>query len=148
MRVHLKQQINASPEAVFSVSADIERWPEVINGVERTEVLTEGPVGAGTKFHETRVMMKKEVTEVMAITSFDPPREYVVESDSCGSHFRTVMRFHPVGSETCMELEMVSKPTTVMARLLSPMMLLMKGTIQKLIARDMRDLAAALEQAD
>lgn len=148
MRLLIQQHVSATPEVVFAASTDIERWPACIKGIERIELVTDGPVGEGTIFRETRIMMKKEVTEEMKITFFDPPREYVVESDSCGSHFRTSVRCHASGDGTCLEMEMVTHPTTLIATLMVPMVLLMKGMMKKLIARDLRDLATAVEASN
>ena len=148
MRLLIQQHVNATPDVVFLASTDIHSWPRHIKGIERIEVVTDGPVGVGTVFKETRVLFKKSVTEEMKITGFNPPRSYVVESDSCGSHFHTTVRFHEAPGGTCMEMEMVTRPTTLMARLMAPLVFVMQGTMKKLIARDLRDLAAAVEQDD
>lgn len=148
MRILLQQNVNAAPDVVFAAFTDIEAWPERISGIERVKIVTEGPVGAGTAFRETRIIMKKEVTEEMMITAFDPPREYVVESDSCGSHFRTSVRFHELGEGTCLEMEMVTHPMTFAARLMTPMALMMKGLMKKLMVRDLKDLATFVEASN
>jgi carbon monoxide dehydrogenase subunit G len=145
MKLHLKQHINAPPNVAFQKATDLERWPGCISGISAIELVTEGEIGVGTVFRETRIMMKREVTEEMAITLFEPPRMYVVESDSCGAHFRTTVRFHADGEGTCMEMEMVTVATTLMAKLMIPLGMVMKGMMTKLIARDMQDLATAID---
>ena len=148
MRILVQQNINAAPEVVFAASTNIEAWPEYFSGIKRVDIATEGPVGVGTTFRETRIMMKREATEEMMITAFDPPREYVVESDSCGSHFHTSVRMHPGREGTCMELEMVTRPMTLVAWLMAPIALMMKGLMKKLIARDLKDLANFVEASN
>jgi hypothetical protein len=142
----MSQFINASSEVVFAASTDIAAWPKHISAIERVELLTDGPVGVGTKFRETRIMFKKEASEEMEITAFDPPNQYVVGSDSCGARFTTTMRFVPHEAGTLLEMEMVTVPTSLMGRLMAPIGLLFKGAMVKMIKRDMADLARAVEQ--
>ncbi|MCH2135720.1 MAG: SRPBCC family protein [Phycisphaerales bacterium] len=146
MRIHIDQFVNGRPPEVFARATDIESWPSVIRGIERIEVDTEGPVGVGTRFTETRIMFKKEASETMEITAFDPPHSYVVESHSCGADFHTTIRFHPEGDGTRIEMDMVTTATTLMAKLRTPVGLLFKGTMRKLIAKDFADIAAAFER--
>lgn len=148
MQLHIKQYIAAPPEVVFPRATDIESWPGVISGVERTELLTEGPVGVGTRFKETRIMLKRETSEEMEITAFDPPHSYVVESLSCGSKFHTTISFNPEGDGTRVEMDMVTTPTTIMAWLMTPIGLLLSSTMRKCLAKDFADLAAAIESGD
>ena len=147
MKLLMSQFIKAAPEAVFEAATDIASWPERISAINKTEILTDEPVGVGTRFRETRIIFKKEASEEMEVTLFDPPNSYVLESDSCGAHFTTTHRFIPRDDGTLMEMEMVTVPTGIMGRLMAPIGLLFKGAMVKMIKKDLADLAQSLDQA-
>ena len=93
------KQIEAEPEQVFLLFTDIEKFPENLSGIERVELLTAGPVGVGTRFKETRIMFKRETTEEMEVTRFDPPRALigtlcVASSVGCTSFPTRALRTH------------------------------------------------------
>ncbi len=67
-----EQQVAAPPEKVFAMMSDFANAPQRISGISKVEMLTDGAVGVGTKFKETRVMLGKEATETMEVTTFDP----------------------------------------------------------------------------
>ncbi len=148
MRLFLQQYMDAPPDVVFAMATDVPSWPEHVSGIEKTEVLTDGPIGVDTKFHETRILMKKEATEEMWFTQFEPPHHFTLESNSCGSAFRTTQRFIPQGEGTLVEMEMVTRPVTIMAWIMIPVGWLMKPMMRKLIAKDFADLAAAAAAKD
>ncbi|MHC5114164.1 MAG: SRPBCC family protein [Planctomycetota bacterium] len=140
-------RINASPDVVFDVFTDLENAAERIDGIKTLEVLTEGPVGVGTRFRETRIMFRKEATEEMEFTAFDAGRSYVVEAESCGSHYRSEYRFEPCDEGTDVHFSFDAKPLTFFAKALSPVgMLMMGGMMRKLFRADMIDLKAVAEQ--
>ncbi len=100
--IEMSVNIHAPASKVFALATDIERLPEIIPSIKKVEMLTEGPVGLGTKFRETRVMFKKEATEEMEFTSFEPDHSYVLEAESMGSHYTSTITFTPKDSGTTM----------------------------------------------
>ena len=50
------RHVDAPPEVVFAHASDFRRAPEFITAIAKMEILTSGPVGAGTRFRETRMM--------------------------------------------------------------------------------------------
>lgn len=145
--VKLEKLVGAAPEAVFTVAADLVRWPEVIRGVKAVEVLTPGAVGVGTRFRETRVMFGREAVEEMEITAFDPPQGYALQARTCGALFVSEHRFVPDAAGTRIELTISTKPLTLLARLMAPLGWLMMGAMKKMIDADLEDLKAAVEKA-
>lgn len=141
----MSEHVTAPPEVVFDVAADLHSAAENIQGIESLEVLTDGPVGVGTRFRETRVMMGKSSTEEMEITAFDPPHSYVVETESCGCHFRCEYRFVGDISGTNVRLTMETAPLTFFAKLMAPLSALMMGPMKKCIAADLADLKSVAE---
>jgi len=142
----MREHINAPPEIVFEVASDFHHAAENIEGIENLEVLTDGPIGVGTRFRETRVMFGKSSTEELEITEFDAPHSYVVASDSCGAHFRAEYRFVGDIAGTHVRLEFDCQPVTLVAKLMSPLSWLMMGPMKKCIAADLNDLKRIAEE--
>jgi carbon monoxide dehydrogenase subunit G len=141
----LSTTMNAPPEAVFAALTDYENMAGRVKGITRVEVLTPGPVGVGTKFKETRVMFKKEATETMEVTAFDPPRRLEMGCYSCGVDFRYEFRLTPEGSGTRVDLTMAGTAKTFFAKLMSPLAGMMAGMMKKCVEADMNDLKAHVE---
>ncbi len=139
--------VAAPQEQVFAVLADLERAPERIDGIKSVEILTDGPVGAGTRWRETRTMFKRDATEEMEIAAFDPPNGYDVTCDSCGCTITTEMRCVPDGDGTRVSMAISTTANTFFAKLMAPMGWLMKGSMRKILEKDLADLKAAAESA-
>lgn len=139
-------RINAPQERVFQVFSDLRSAPERVTGIKRLEVLTDGPIGKGTRFKETRVFMKKEATETMEITSFDAPRSYTVEANSCGCHYVSRLDFRPEGNATAVDMNFSWTPKTFVAKLMSFMSFMMVGACRKAIEKDFTELKAFIER--
>ena len=87
--------VSAPPVRVFAVYTDLEEAVERIPDITALEMLSEGPFGQGTRWRETGIMFKKEATEEMWVTHFDPPRSYDVEAESHGLNYSTHFSFTP-----------------------------------------------------
>ena len=147
-KLTIKTHIDAAPESVFAVACDFHHAAENIQGIEQVEVLTDGPIGVGTRFRETRIMFGKEVTEEMEITAFDEPHSYVVESGSCGMHYRTDYKFVADIAGTHVRLEMNCQPVNLLTKLLSPLFALLIRPMRKCLAADLEDLKAVAEKRE
>ncbi len=141
----MSEYIASPPEIVFEVASDFRHAAENIQGIERLEVLTDGPIGVGTRFRETRVMFGKESTEEMEITAFDTPRSYVVEAESCGGRFRFEYRFDGDAAGTTVQIEVETYAVSFLAKLMSPLSKLMMGPMKKCIAADFNDIKRVAE---
>jgi carbon monoxide dehydrogenase subunit G len=141
----VKKHVEAPPERVFELATDLENAAERVQGIKKMELLTEGPVGVGTRFRETRVMMGRDATEEMEITAFDPPRSYEVGAESHGCRYHSVIQFTPVGSGTEIEFTFQATPLTMAAKLMAVAFKPMMNTIVKCLEQDLDDLKAAAE---
>lgn len=139
------KHVEATREEVFTVASDFHHAAENIRGIEQLEVLTDGPIGVGTRFRETRKMFGKESSEVMEITAFDPPESYVVEAESCGAHYRAEYRFTSDIAGTHMRVTFDTQAVSWLAKLLTPLSMLMMGPMKKVIDADLEDVKAAAE---
>lgn len=139
------KNINASPDHVFEVFSDLRGAADRISAIKRMEVLTDGPVGVGTRFRETRIMFKREATEEMEVTTFVPGHHYTLHCESCGSTFDTVFRFTPDGSATRVDVEFQCRTVSFFAKIMSPLSSLMMGWCMKAFDKDLEELKKAIE---
>jgi uncharacterized membrane protein len=143
----MDKRINAPVDRVFDVFTDLRSAPQRVRGIKALEVLTEGPVGKGTRFRETRVMWGKEATETMEFTEFRPNSMYAVEANSCGCHYRSEFHFRPDGGATDVRMTFGGTPLTTGAKIMSALMgWMVKGACRKAMDQDLEDLKAAAEQ--
>lgn len=147
MRVTVETWIAAPPQRVFAVTADIPRWPEVISAIARVDLMTPGPVAAGTRFKETRTMFGREAVEEMTVAELRPPERLVLTAENHGARYRAVHSFAPEGAGTILRLDFEGVPMTVAARLLAPIGWMMKGHVVKQLEADLADLKRAAEAA-
>ena len=138
--------IGAPPEAVWDRITDIERAAEPIPAIRRIEILSTQRRGLGTRWRETRIMFGREATEVMEITEWRPPREYVTCARSHGCDYRSTLRVTPSGDGCILEFEFGATPLTLMARAMGAIMgPLMRGAIAKALQGDLEAIRASCE---
>lgn len=143
-RIVLSKRLEAAPAGGFAALADVAGLPGRIPAVMRVEVLTPSPVGVGTKFRETRVVFGKEATETFEVTEFEPPTRLTLVAVSCGAEYRCEHRLTPDGTGTLLELEVRTRPRTLVAWLMAPLGWLMTGFMKAAIAKDLDALAKAV----
>ncbi|MEM9347409.1 MAG: SRPBCC family protein [Planctomycetota bacterium] len=147
MKLEVKRQISAPIERVYDVFTDLPHAAERVSGIESVEVLTDQPFGVGTRWEETRIMMGKRATETMWITAVEPNRSYTTEAESGGAHYKSTFTFEPNDAGTRVVMSFEGRPMTWWSKMLSPLGLLMKGSIRKMLHQDLDDLAAVCEAA-
>ncbi|MFC1759235.1 SRPBCC family protein [Planctomycetota bacterium] len=147
-KIEVVIDIDAPVEKVFAVFTDFAKVDQRVDGIKKLELLTSGPIGEGTQFRETRVMMGKEATEEMEITDFQPNESYRVEAESCGVHYTTDYQFLPNEESTNVSMAFDGEPVTFAAKLLSPAMLLMAKTLKKCLEDDLACLKRVAESDD
>ena len=143
--ISMSRHIDATPGVVFDLCTDVEHFADHVSGIKKCELLTEGPVGVGTRFRESRVMFGKEATEEMEFTVFRRPSFYQLSANSCGALYETTFRMSPEDDGTRIDLEFRVTPMTFVAKLMSPMSKLMAGPLKKCLEKDLADIQAAAE---
>lgn len=146
MKMICETHVAAPREAVFAAFADVPSWAEHTSGIQKIEMLTDGPVGIGTRFRETRIMFKKEATEEMEFTAFDSPSLFTLEAESCGCRYVSDHRFIEKDGGTLIQFEMTSHANSFLAKLMTPLGYIFSGTMKKMILKDMNEKKAHLEQ--
>jgi uncharacterized protein YndB with AHSA1/START domain len=139
------REVNAPPARVFAVATDLRRAPDFMRAITKLEVLTEGPVRAGTRFRETRKMFGKEATEEMEILSLDAPKSYTVGCDNHGCRYRTEIRVEPRGQGSELSMTFRAEPLTFMAKAMGFMM---KPLAKKMMAECGKDLDDIAKRAE
>lgn len=145
--VTVERTIQAPTETVFKTVSNIPQAAKTITAIDSIVMLSEGPIGEGSRWRETRKMFGKEAVEEMWITNWKPHTSYSVEAESCGTHYKTEYTFTPSDDGTRVSMVFSGQPLTLFAKVMAPMGLLMKGTIRKCFERDLADAAAAIEGA-
>jgi carbon monoxide dehydrogenase subunit G len=137
--------INAPITEVFAVFTDLEKTPERIPEIKKSEKLTPGPVGLGTKFKETRIIFKREASETFEFTAFEPNHSYEIVARSCGAEYRTQFKFTPEGAGTRVDVTFAIRAKSLFGKLFTPMAYLLMGPMKKWIAKDIAGLRRVLE---
>ncbi|KIL49587.1 SRPBCC family protein [Jeotgalibacillus soli] len=116
-------------ETVFAWTTDMERAPEIMDHVEKTEKITEGPVGKGTQYNEIRNVGNRRVQTTLEVIEYIPNTSYAVLSDQNGVQISFRYEFTPQGNETHVTFNGDIK-TRGLARTL------FKGMIVRMIAKE------------
>lgn len=145
-RFETSTHIDASPQRVFDQITDLASAPQRISAIKRLEVLTDGPMGPGTRWRETRVMFGREATEEMEITEFRPGESYTSEAASCGCLYRCTLAVAPEGSGSRLMASFEATPMTFVARLMGALtMPLMRKAVVKAFDQDLAGIKASVE---
>ncbi|HEX6234493.1 MAG TPA: SRPBCC family protein [Jiangellaceae bacterium] len=65
---------------VFAYLADFEKVPRWNYAIELTRKITDGPVGVGSRFHQTRTLPRRS-EETFEVVTFEPEHTIVVRGD-------------------------------------------------------------------
>lgn len=138
--------IESPPERVFEVITDLAGAEGRIKAIKAVEVLTDGPVGKGTRWRETRTMFGRDATAEMEITEFTPGVGYVAESESCGCTYRCAFTVSPEAGGSRLSARMDAMAESFFARLMGAVMTpFMRKTIIRAFNADLADIKAVAE---
>ena len=138
------KHFEASPEEVFALATDFGKAAEVIRAVEKVELLTDGPIGVGTRFLETRTILGHATTQEIEVTAFEPPRHYALTCESHGAVYVTEVRLAPNATGTNVDLRFEARPISFMAKAMAEMLRPMLDSVAGVLENDLDDLRAAL----
>ncbi|MFC4495382.1 SRPBCC family protein [Streptomyces ovatisporus] len=148
-QVTVERRVAAPADRVWAVLTDIEGSPRVISGIDKVEMLSDGPFGVGTRWRETRRMLGKEATEEMWVTESEPAKRYVVEAESRGVHYVSEFRLTPQGGDaTSVRLVFGSEITAgggLKGKLMQALGSIGARAAAKALAKDLADIAASAE---
>ena len=145
MQIVVEELIRAPRAITFALASDVKGWPEHISGIKSTELLTREPIGAGTRFRETRHIHGSLSSEELSFAEFDPPHSFVLTAENHGARYRIDHTFEETPDGTRLTLTFAATPVTMSARLLSPLALLFRTALHKQLKSDIADLKTAIE---
>jgi hypothetical protein len=146
VRIAVDAVVDATPHVTFATATDIGAWPQIISAIQAVDMLTCGPMAVGTRFRETRLMFGRQATEEMTVAELDPPRRFVLTAFNHGTAYRAEHVFEPEDAGTRMTLAFEGRPTTLLARLFTPLGLLFLGTLKRQLEADLADLKREAER--
>jgi hypothetical protein len=76
--------IEAAPGRVFEVISNPSEATKFLENITQSTQLTEGPIGVGTVFRETRLMGGKEASADLTITAYEPDTRVGISTEAEG----------------------------------------------------------------
>jgi uncharacterized membrane protein len=93
MEHHVTTAADASPEQVWALFADIERWPELTKSISAARRVDEGPLHVGS---EAIIEQPRLPRACWRVTDLDPDRSFTWETSARGL---TTVGGHIVGAD-------------------------------------------------
>ena len=146
--ITLSQRVNASVGDVWAVLTDIESTVEVLTGVTRIERVSGSGFDVGTRWRESRKLLGKEDTMEMWVAEVDPLTRTVIKSSARGADYTTTFVLTPAGAGTELAMTFVatSGPSGAIEKVVAAVTARIGMAItRKMMAQDLRDIAAAAE---
>lgn len=128
----LTRRVDAPRDVTFQVFTDFAKAPERIPSIVGVEMLTDGPLGVGTRWRETRRAGAGTETAELEITRFEADEGYVVECESHGCRFTSACLVWDDGGGSKVQVALDIEPRTFWARVrLSLALPLIRRAFQK-----------------
>jgi uncharacterized protein YndB with AHSA1/START domain len=80
----LNEWIARTPKEVFDFITASENAPKVASSIVSMVKLTEGNVGVGTRYRETRLMNGKEHSTELEVVAYEPSQRYAMKNSTEG----------------------------------------------------------------
>jgi carbon monoxide dehydrogenase subunit G len=78
------EHIARSPREVFEVLSNPSEATKFLPNIKESKKLTDGPVGVGTTFRETRVVNGKEASADLLVSAYEPPTRVGISTEAEG----------------------------------------------------------------
>jgi hypothetical protein len=95
----LTEFINKPPKDVFALLADLSKGSKFLENIKESKKITEGPIGVGTRFTETRLINGKEAKAEILVTGYEAPKKFSVSTEAEGIkveyHYLSITIFFP-----------------------------------------------------
>lgn len=148
MKIAVDIEIERPKEVVWSAITDIKNFSQMISGIIKLKILNKPKNGVvGLKWEETRRMFGKEASETMWITDAVENDYYCTRAESHGSVYITKMTINESDKSTLLTMTFAAEAQTLLVRIISACMaLFVKGSMTKLLRKDLDDIKLFLEQ--
>lgn len=133
--------INSSKDTVWNDLINIENSLNVFEDIKAIEIIHKNEDSlVGLKWKETRELMGKQASEIMYIIEANELSDYTAEAINSGCLYHTTVSVQDSDNQVVVKKSFRAKPITFIAKIFYPLMLLMKGTLNKCLIKDLRDL--------
>ena len=148
MQIELAKTVAAQPADVFAIVANVVDWPQIISSIKAVEVLTPGPVRAGTRLREHRTMFGHDGVQELEVAAIERPHRLRLSADEPDLGYELDHVIDAVYGGGCrMMLIFRSRPATPAGRALQPLMSpFMEITLRDELEQDLSDLATAVSR--
>ena len=92
------------PQEVFEYTIDIDNAALILSNVTHAEMISNGAVGLGSRFRETRTMNGRATTSELEVTTFEPPHQYAATLEQSGIYATYLYTFRPEKNGTRVNL--------------------------------------------
>ncbi len=75
------EHIAKPPKQVFELISDLTNASKFLDNIKGSTKLTDGPIGVGTRFRETRVVGGKESSADLLVTAYEPNSHFGIRSE-------------------------------------------------------------------
>jgi hypothetical protein len=146
VQIEIAKTVAAKPADAFAIVMSIDEWPQIIRSIREIEVLTPGPIRAGTRLRENRIMFGHERTQELEVTTIERSHRLRLWSDQPELPYELDHVIDAIYGGGCrIMLIFRSRPETSVGRALQPFAApLMEITLRDELERDLADLAAAI----
>ena len=143
--VTVDTEIAAPVPQVFEVFTDLEHGAENVSNIKKIEVLTTGGFALGTRWLETREVLRHLDSAEMEVTAFERNRTYTVTHHKAGTRIDAVFTFEPVPGGTKVRIAYTLEGHGLPPGLLAPLMWASASKVRDVISGDLADLKASME---
>jgi Polyketide cyclase / dehydrase and lipid transport len=148
VQVDLAKTASGSSTNAFAIIANVTDWPRIIDMIKGVELLTGGPIRAGSRLREQRV--GDDSTQSMEVANIEPPRRlrFIVEHRII--HYELDYLIDGIyGGECRISLIFRSTPRTQVDHVAHPFMTpFMAIRLRDELEQDLSDFAAAASVQD
>lgn len=102
-------RINAPPHKVWEFMTNLGNAPKWITGVESSEVISPGPMAAGSVIRETRTVGRRTETYEVHLTRFDPPSRYSAAVKAGKAQFEYAFELKDAGGATDISMRALAR---------------------------------------
>jgi uncharacterized membrane protein len=150
MIIEVQITIEGSKEDVWHVITDIENSPNMIEGIEKVEILEKPTNGlVGLKWRETRTLFGRTATEIMWITDEKENESYKTRAESNGAVYITDLVLAEQSDKTQLTMAFDIMPQTFSSKLMSAITgRFFRNATEKALMQDLIDIKSAVEQMD
>lgn len=74
------EHISKPPKEVFTLISNPANGSKFVGNIKECKKLTDGPIGVGTQFRETRLMNGKEASTDLLVTAYESPTHFGISS--------------------------------------------------------------------